>query len=114
MSRKASGFRAWLIQRVSAIYLALYLFYLLFHFSLNPPVDFVHWQSWLASPLTSVLMALFFLALLLHAWIGIRDVIIDYIHPLAIRLIVLSGVALLLIGCGFWVLRILILVALWV
>lgn len=102
------------MQRVSAIYLTLYLFYLLFHFSLNPPVDFVHWQSWLGGTVTSVLMALFFLALLLHAWIGMRDVIIDYVPPLAVRLIVLTGVALLLIGCGFWVLRILILVALWV
>lgn len=112
MSRKASGFKAWLAQRISAIYLGLYFFYLLFHFSLNAPVDYVQWRAWLADPLGGVLMALFFLALLLHTWIGVRDVIIDYVHPLAIRLLALTGVALLLIGCGFLVLRTLVLVAL--
>jgi len=112
MSRKASGFRAWLLQRVSAIYLALYLLYLAYHFSINPPADYASWYAWLAQPVTSIFMALFFLSLLLHAWIGVRDIIIDYVHPLAARLLALTAVALLLVGCGFWVLRILVLVAL--
>jgi len=112
VSRKASGFRAWLLQRVSAVYLALYLLYLVFHFSLNAPADYTAWHAWLAKPLTGIFMALFFLSLLMHAWIGVRDIVIDYVHPLAVRLLVLTGVALLLTGCGFWVLRTLVLVAL--
>lgn len=112
MSRKVSGFRAWVLQRLSAIYLAAYFSYLLLHFSLSPPADHMQWRAWLADPLISVGMALFFLALLMHAWIGLRDVVIDYVHPLAARLTVLSGIALLLTGCGFWVLRTLVLVAL--
>jgi succinate dehydrogenase / fumarate reductase membrane anchor subunit len=112
MSRKASGFRAWLIQRISAIYLAVYFIYLFFHFAFAAPGSHEQWQAWLAAPVVSVTLALFFLALLLHAWIGVRDVVIDYVHPLAIRLTVLTGVALLLIGCGFWVLRSLVVVAL--
>jgi len=112
MSRKASGFRAWLVQRVSAIYLAIYFSYLFFYFSLYPPAAYAQWRSWLADPLVGITMALFFLALLMHAWIGVRDVVIDYVHSLAIRLTVLIAIALLLTGCGFWVLRTLVLVAL--
>jgi succinate dehydrogenase / fumarate reductase membrane anchor subunit len=112
VSRKLSGFRAWVVQRISAIYLACYFVYLFIHFAVSPPADHIQWQSWLADPFTSIGMALFFLALLMHAWIGVRDVVIDYVHPLPARLSVLSGIALLLAGCGFWVLRTLVLVAL--
>ena len=104
MSRKVSGFRAWVVQRVSALYLALGFIYL--------AGVFLAWTQWLSSPLVSVGLALFFLALLLHAWIGVRDVVIDYVHPLGIRLAVLTLVALLLLGCGFWLFRSLIVVAL--
>ena len=112
MSRKAAGFRAWLVQRVSAIYLAIYFIYLLYHFSFQAPSDYQQWHAWLDNPVVGISLALFFLSLLMHAWIGIRDVVIDYVHPLMIRLTVLTLVAALLIGCGFWVLRTLIVVAL--
>jgi len=112
MSRKVSGFRAWLIQRISAIYLAVYFIYLLVHFFISPPVEYVQWRSWLADPFIGISMALFFLALFMHAWIGVRDVVIDYVHPLILRLTVLTVIAILLVGCGFLVLRTLVLVAL--
>ena len=112
MSRKVSGFRAWLIQRISAIYLAVYFIYLFIHFYQSPPVEYAQWRSWLADPIISISMALFFLALLMHAWIGVRDVVLDYVHPLILRLTVLTVIVILLIGCGFLVLRTLVLVAL--
>lgn len=111
MTRKVSGFQAWVVQRLSAIYLAVYIIYLVGHFSLSPPASYAAWKAWLASPVVSVSLALFFVSLLLHAWIGIRDVVIDYIHLLALRLIVLSGVAMTLMASGFWILRSLIVVA---
>ncbi len=111
MSRKVSGFKAWLVQRMSAIYLGIYFVYILQHFILTPPATHHDLTIWLASPMVVITMALFFLLLLLHAWIGLRDVIIDYIHHLGIRLTVLALVAILLVGCGFSMLRTLILVA---
>ena len=111
MTRKVSGFQAWVVQRLSAIYLAVYLIYLFGYFSLSPPVSYIAWKAWLTNPAVSVSLALFFLSLLMHAWIGIRDVVIDYIHPLPSRLIVLSVVAMTLMASGFWILRSLIVVA---
>ena len=111
MSRKLSGFKAWVVQRVSAVYMGIYLVYVLQHFILFPPATYQHLTAWLASPVIIVSTALFFLLLLMHAWIGVRDVVIDYVHHLGIRVAVLALVAVLLVGCGFSVLRSLILVA---
>lgn len=111
MSRKASGFKAWVLQRVSAMYLGIYFVYLLVYFSMSAPQSHAELTAWLSAPVVGISMALFFLSLLLHAWIGIRDVVIDYVHPLAIRLTVLTLIALLLLACAFSVLSSLIVVA---
>jgi len=105
---RADGLRTWLLQRVSAIYLALFLVYVLVHFWLNPNPDYEAWRVWVASPVVSIAGAGFVLALLIHGWVGLRDVTLDYIHHLGLRLMVLTLTAVLLIGCGFWAVRILI------
>jgi succinate dehydrogenase / fumarate reductase membrane anchor subunit len=108
VSRHADGLRTWLLQRVSAVYLAAFLVYALVHFWLDPHPDYTAWRSWIASPVVSITGAGFILALLIHAWVGLRDVTLDYIHHLGLRLGVLTLIAFLLIGCGFWAMRILI------
>lgn len=110
MSRKVSGFRAWVVQRLSAIYLGIYVIYLLGYFIVSPPASHGDMVQWLSLPSVNITMALFFLSLLLHAWIGLRDVVIDYVHPLGMRMTVLTLIAALLIICGLSVLRSLILV----
>ena len=46
-------------------------------------------------------------SLMLHAWIGMRDVVIDYIHPFAIRITVLAFMMFALLMFGIWTLQIL-------
>lgn len=110
MSRQAHGLRAWLVQRVTAVYIAVFTIYLLFHFITSAPSNFVAWQAWVGSPAVSVLMALFGLALLAHAWVGIRDVFMDYVKPASLRLVMLVGLAGMLLICAIWLLRVLLLV----
>lgn len=109
MSRRASGLRAWFLQRATAVYLALFVLYVLQHIIFNGPVDHAAWRTWVAQPLVSLGLLLFFASLLLHAWVGVRDVIIDYLHPTAIRLGVLTLIGFILSGCALWALRIIIL-----
>jgi succinate dehydrogenase / fumarate reductase membrane anchor subunit len=45
---------------------------------------------------------LFVVALLIHAWVGIRDVLIDYVHPIMARVTLLSLFAIGFVGCGLW------------
>jgi len=109
MSRRASGLRAWFLQRASALYLMLFILYVLQHLVFHAPADFAAWQGWVVHPMVSLGLLLFFASLLLHAWVGIRDVIIDYVHPTAIRVSLLTLIGFVLVGCGLWVLQIIIL-----
>ncbi len=83
MSRHA-GLHVWMLQRLSALYLAAYAGYLLLHFVRQAPADYLTWQTWIATPAVGISAALFFLALLLHAWVGLRDILMDYVRSLAL------------------------------
>lgn len=107
MSSPLSGLRAWIVQRVTAVYVAAFVIYAATSLVLAPPTSFEAWGAWVGSPVNSVAGALFFGALLLHAWVGIRDVVLDYVHSLALRIVVLTGVGLALVAQAIWVLRIL-------
>jgi succinate dehydrogenase / fumarate reductase membrane anchor subunit len=39
---------------------------------------------------------------LLHAWVGVRDVVLDYVHPLGLRLAVLGAAVAGLVFLGLW------------
>ena len=106
MSRQAAGLRAWLLQRLSGIFLAGYLSYLTLWFLLYPPTSHAAWVAWVGQPLNAVGLLLCLAVLLLHAWVGFRDVLIDYVPIFALRLSLLSLLALALLACGIWSLRI--------
>ena len=112
MSRKASGLRAWAIQRLTAIYIGVFTLYLVGVLAFAAPADHIAWRAWIGSPLVSVALLLFVACVLMHAWIGMRDVLIDYVHPIAIRAALLGGIALGLIALGLWAAQALILVRL--
>lgn len=107
MSRQASGLKAWVIQRVTGAYLALFILYLAVHFLFNAPADFAAWQGWVTAPSVTIAGMLFFLSVLMHSWIGVRDIVIDYIHCSALRVALLVVVALVLLASGIWVVKIL-------
>jgi succinate dehydrogenase / fumarate reductase membrane anchor subunit len=109
MSRKASGLKAWAIQRLTAIYIGLFSLYLLLVFLVVPPADYAAWKAWIGSPLISVMLLLYVATVLMHAWIGVRDVAIDYLHPIAIRATFLGLVGLGLVAMGLWAVQALVL-----
>jgi len=109
MSRRASGLRAWFLQRATALYLMLFIPYTLLHLIFHAPADHAAWRGWVAQPLVALGLLLFFVSLLLHAWVGIRDVVIDYVHPTAIRVTLLTLIGFTLLGCGLWLLQIILL-----
>lgn len=85
-----SGLRAWLLQRATALYLLGFIIYVALHTLASSPVSYSAWRSWVLSPGPRVAILLFFIALALHAWVGLRDVAIDYVKPLGMRLLVLG------------------------
>lgn len=101
-----SGFQAWLLQRLSAVYMAVFIVIAIV-WSLSVDVSFAVWQSGFQITVVKLAVLLFGLSLLMHAWIGIRDVVVDYIHPIGLRLLTMTLLALFLLANGFWLLSIL-------
>ncbi len=112
MSRKASGLKAWVLQRATAIYIGLFACYLLLALLFAAPENYAQWRDWFADPVMGIATLVFIVSILLHAWVGVRDVLIDYIKPTALRVGLLSLVALGLVACGLWASQSLILVRL--
>jgi len=107
MSAGASGYRAWLLQRVSAVYMALYTIFFLFSWLAGAPANYFEWHSWMGSLPVALATTLFFLSLLGHAWVGVRDVLIDYVKPVELRFTLLMVVAFAIIAMGLWVVKVL-------
>lgn len=99
------GLDTWLVQRASALVMVLYLPLFLIYAIASGPLDFTAWQG-LFAPLAAKLASLLFVAsLLAHAWIGMREVFIDYVHCprcLVPRLVLNFVFALLYLGCLVW------------
>lgn len=108
--RASSGARAWLLQRLTAVYIALFVPVFAYCLLSNFPLDFSAWRELVASPLMNAGLAFLFLSLFIHMWVGLRDVVMDYIHPDRIRFTVLILLAFMLCVLGFAVLRTLLMV----
>jgi len=111
VSRAAQGLRAWLLQRFTAIYLAAYLLAAIGWLLSCNTLTYKDWHHWFVQPLVGVATVLFACAVLLHAWVGVRDVLIDYVHAVWLRLLCMAVTALLLLGSLLWVVRALTLAA---
>ncbi len=107
MRRTVTGLRAWLVQRVSAVFMLFFIVFLLFHFLLDPPRSYQDWHGWMRDSGVSAATSVFFVALLLHAWVGVRDVVMDYVHPIALRMSALALLGFGLAAMAAWVMRIL-------
>lgn len=106
-SYSGSGLRDWLVQRVSAIVLAIYFVFLMGFFLTHPGLDFQAWYALFHHTFMKVTTLFVILMLALHAWVGIWTVLTDYVKPTAIRLSLQVLVAITLVGCFFWGLEIL-------
>ncbi len=111
MSVGARGLRPWLLQRFTAVYLGLFLVTAILGLAWAGPDSYEDWRSCLANPFVNLFSALFFVALFLHAWVGVRDVIMDYISGTGLRVVLLGAVAFVLLACALWASRVLLLAA---
>lgn len=95
-----SGTGEWLLQRLTAVYIAGFGLFLIARLMIAPLPTHEVWRAWFAGAGVRVGFALFVLSLLLHAWSGLRNVYMDYVKPLWLRFVVsfLTALALLALG----------------
>ena len=105
----ATGLRAWVVQRLSAIYMAVFILLMLGVFVFTPPADYMAWRELMAHTPVSVAILLFYVSLLLHAWVGVRDILIDYVQWQVARLLLLALFGLMFAASGLWLLEVILL-----
>jgi succinate dehydrogenase / fumarate reductase, membrane anchor subunit len=101
------GFRDWLAQRLTAVVMALYTVFFVVHAFTLPAWDNASWRAMFSGGFTRFATFLFFMALFYHAWVGVRDIFMDYIKSTALRLVLHSVVIFALIGYAGWAAQIL-------
>ncbi len=94
-----SGTGLWLLQRGTAVVMALTLPLLLWRIGMALPLDFAGWQALFAPLWMRLVMLLFTATLALHAWVGMRDILMDYVRPLGLRLTLYLIVIVTLAAC---------------
>lgn len=97
-----AGFVEWLLQRVSAIYLAGFCLYLVAYFLASPISSHAAWTQWFAHGGVRLAWALAIASLLVHGWIGMRSVYLDYLKPLWLRFGVQMVTALAFAAMALW------------
>jgi succinate dehydrogenase / fumarate reductase membrane anchor subunit len=87
----------WLLLRASAIILTLYILYILGFVVLAQELTFDVWHGFFSSSITKVFTLLALLSILIHAWIGMWQVLTDYVKPLAVRLVLQLAIVVTLV-----------------
>jgi succinate dehydrogenase / fumarate reductase membrane anchor subunit len=103
----SQGLRMWIIQRFTALYMFLFVLFMLGFFVLQGPFDYERWRLFMENPLTMTAWTLFFLGLLMHAWVGMRDAVMDYVNTFAVKIFVLGMLAIGLLTMAVWAVRVL-------
>jgi succinate dehydrogenase / fumarate reductase membrane anchor subunit len=101
------GLRDWLAQRITAVVLVLYTLVLLGWLFALPELTYGSWAGMFASTWMKVLTLLALVSLVWHAWVGVRDIFMDYIKPTGLRLFLLIATIVALAGYALWAIMIL-------
>jgi succinate dehydrogenase / fumarate reductase membrane anchor subunit len=101
------GVGSFLMQRLTALVLVVYAVVLAVVVYAAWPLDYVAWSSIFVPVWMKVLSLVAILALLYHAWIGVKDIWMDYVKPVWVRLTLQTLTALWLLACAVWSVQIL-------
>ena len=107
MTYQAKGLQAWLFQRLTAAFMALYILYVLWVLLSTEQMTYTLWRGWFAHPLMNTATGLFFINLAIHAWVGMRDIVLDYMPNDSLRLFTLACISFFLVTISLGMLRIL-------
>lgn len=101
------GLKDWLAQRITAAIMAMYTVVLIILFLSSRDFSYESWAGMFARQWFKILTFVALLALFYHVWVGMRDIWMDYIKPVGIRLTLQIITVMWLIGCAGWTAQIL-------
>ena len=101
------GLSDWLMQRITGLLIALYVLLLLGILLFKPGMDLGAWRDLFGGTAFKLATFAALVSVFLHAWVGVRDILMDYIKSTAVRLGLEIVVAVLLAGYAGWAIQIL-------
>jgi succinate dehydrogenase / fumarate reductase membrane anchor subunit len=102
------GLRDWLAQRVTAVLMALFTLLVLAQVLFTRgPIGYDKWAGIFSSQWMKALSFVVIIALLYHVWVGMRDIWMDYIKPVWLRLSLQVFTIVWLVACTGWAIQVL-------
>lgn len=101
------GLRDWIVQRVTAVIMAIYIVLLTGYVLLHPNMGYTGWAALFSYAIVRTFTLLFLLAMYYHAWIGVREIVMDYVKSAPLRLSIYVLVVVSLVLYVIWAVQIL-------
>ncbi|CAH1903722.1 Succinate dehydrogenase hydrophobic membrane anchor subunit [Candidatus Nitrotoga sp. HW29] len=109
------GLRDWLMQRVTAVLMVAYTLFIAGYVLLHSRfvsdtwigLDYNTWTELFSNLVMRSFSLLFLFAVFFHAWIGVRDIVMDYVKSARIRLAIYVLVIMALLLYSIWAVQIL-------
>jgi succinate dehydrogenase / fumarate reductase, membrane anchor subunit len=101
------GLRDWLAQRVTAVLIALFTIVLMAQVLFGAKLGYERWSAIFSSQWMKALTFVVIVAMLVHAWVGMRDIWMDYIKPVAVKLVLQVFTLVWLVACAGWAVQVL-------
>jgi succinate dehydrogenase / fumarate reductase membrane anchor subunit len=102
------GLRDWLAQRVTAVLMAVFTLLVLAQVIFSKgPLGYDKWAGIFSAQWMKVVTFTVIIALLYHAWVGVRDIWMDYVKAVSVRLSLQVFSIVWLVGCAGWAIQVL-------
>jgi succinate dehydrogenase / fumarate reductase, membrane anchor subunit len=101
------GLRDWLSQRVTAALMALFTLALVVQVLLPGEMGYDKWAGIFSRQWMKLLTFVVIVALSVHVWVGVRDILMDYVKSMGTRLTLQVATIVWLVGCAGWAVQVL-------
>ena len=101
------GVRDWLAQRITSVIMAAFTVAVIVQVLMPGPLDYYKWSGMFSRQWMKVLTFVTIVAMLYHVWVGMRNVWMDYVKPVSVRLTLDMLTIAWLVGCAGWAVQVL-------
>lgn len=96
------GLMDWLAQRVTGVVMAVFMLIMAVALAQGVASSYESWRGFMSTGLMRFVSFLFIVSLCWHAWVGVRDIWMDYVQPAGIKLALHVLTLLVLLGYAGW------------
>ena len=100
------GLMDWLAQRITGAVMAAFTLIMVVALLSGVGASYDAWRGFMSAGLMRFVSFLFIVSLCWHAWVGVRDIWMDYVQPAGIKLILHVLTLLALVGYAGWAVQI--------